>query len=101
MNQLEFDIRLRATSQAGRWADLRDQACPACDAHLTITQPDVDKPHRLLATCSCEECGIWFALIVRPDQLVTYLIRLPSVVELVEALGRQVGALGPPTQNGH
>ena len=88
MMELQFDIQMRATSQVGRWTDLNQQVCPACDATLTIHQPDVGNPHRLLANCSCEECGIWFALVVRPDQKVTYLVRLPSVIELVEAIAR-------------
>jgi hypothetical protein len=34
-----------------------DRFCPNCEAHLTIHQPDPQRPDRLLGACL--DCGAW------------------------------------------
>src|SRR5262249_49843896 len=33
-------------------------SCPNCEAELTLHQPDLDLPERILATCA--DCKAWF-----------------------------------------
>lgn len=100
MREIEFDIRLRGKWQDATLHPIGHQQCPGCGTLLMLHQPDEGSPHRLLANCSCEECGAWFAVIMRPDDRVAYIIRLPSVIELVEAISRQGLRAGPQAEDG-
>ena len=46
--------------------------CPSCEHPLTLHQPDLDLPDRLLATC--DECKSWF--LANSD--ATVLIPIPE-----------------------
>ncbi len=97
MQTTSFDIRVRVTGLAVLPEGIQHQRCVACGSPLEVHQPDPDVSHRLLGSCSCEECGIWYSLIVTPDRGGTYLIRLPSVAELTEAITRRDDCLGHPS----
>ena len=101
MGEFFFDVCLGVRGQDAKLNRIGQQRCPACDSLMIFHQPDEASPHRLLAHCDCEECGIWFAVVVRPDEQVVYLIRLPSVIELVEAIARRgPGDAGPFSHDG-
>ncbi len=89
MIEVAFDIRMRVTGRPVPPDGIEHQRCSACGSPLEVHQPDLDIPHRLLGSCSCAECGIWYAIIVTPDRLDSYLVRLPSVVEMMEAIARR------------
>lgn len=60
--------------------------CPVCGGDLSVHQPDAHAPSRLLASCECDECAIWLALVFTPDHGCVYMVRVPSSAELLEAL---------------
>ena len=91
MDRHSFDITLRVTALAISPGKYEQLYCPVCQAPLNLHQPEEEIPHRLLASCTCEECGLWLSLLVSPDRTKTYLIRLPVMAELWEALSRQEG----------
>ena len=89
MNGTEFDITIRVTVApiADGWAE--QVRCPACQSPLAIHQPEKDVPHRLLASCTCEECGVWFSVVPSADRAQVYLLRIPSIAEMREVLARR------------
>jgi hypothetical protein len=54
--------------------------CPACQELLTVHQPDVELPDRLLGVCP--ECRVWLLI----DATVGVMIRLPHPGALRDAL---------------
>jgi hypothetical protein len=89
MESISFDVTVRVTRHPAR-SDMQDEVlCPACDSELRIHQPEEETPHRLLGTCTCGECGLWFVLIPTPDRECVYLVRIPIIAEFREALSRQ------------
>jgi C4-type Zn-finger protein len=89
MNGQPFDITVRVTTLSTQPGSGETLCCPVCQSALNIHQPEPDVPHRLLASCSCEECGLWLALIRSPDRPRLYVTRLPVIAELWEAMSRQ------------
>jgi C4-type Zn-finger protein len=89
MSGFEFDITIPVTvfPIAGGWPEPLN--CPTCQAPLDLHQPQNDMPHRLLASCPCEECGVWYSLVPSADRARVYLLRLPAIAEMREALSRQ------------
>lgn len=61
------------------------QGCPECQGHLQLHQPEMEHPHRLLATCS--ECGTWWFLDELPRTGEMVRIRLPSSQALAKLIG--------------
>ena len=89
MDSSSFGMTVRVTThptQDGRYDEL---LCPACESDLRIHQPEEQTPHRLLATCSCAECDLWFSLVPTPDRWRVYMVRIPIIAEFREALSRQ------------
>lgn len=89
MNGRLFDITMRATSASMQGGGQISLLCPNCSSTLLIHQPEEESAYRLLGSCDCEECGVWYSLIPAPDRSQIYLIRLPSMTELREAMVRQ------------
>ena len=48
--------------------------CLNCDLPLSLSQPDLDSPERLLGVC--EQCKHWFFIHLIPDQTKGLLFRL-------------------------
>ena len=88
MREIHFEIRLRVRGQGVPPDGIEFQRCMVCDSRLSIHQPDPDDPQRLLAHCTSPECGVWCTMILATDDKVSYLIRLPSIVEMTEAIAR-------------
>lgn len=89
MERRTFDLTVRVwahPTQSGRHDELM---CPACDSALNIHQPEEAIPHRLLGSCTCGECGLWFSLVPAPDRGYMYMVRIPIIAEMREALSRQ------------
>ncbi len=57
-----------------------DARCSACHEPLTVHQPDVESPDRLLGVCP--ECRVWFLI----DATVGVMIRLPHQETLRDTL---------------
>jgi C4-type Zn-finger protein len=89
MDTQSFDITLRVTGLAIQPGGYEQLYCPVCQSPLNIHQPEEEVPNRLLASCTCEECGLWLSLLMSPDRTKVYMIRLPVMVEMWEALSRQ------------
>jgi hypothetical protein len=51
--------------------------CLNCDLPLSLSQPDLRSPDRLLGVC--EQCKYWFFIHLIPDQTEGILCRLPDV----------------------
>ena len=87
MEEVGFDIIVRVVARpVAGWPGPLE--CPACQCPLRVHQPEEDAPHRLLASCGCEECGIWYAVVPSVDRARVYLIRIPAIAEMREVLGR-------------
>jgi uncharacterized protein YbaR (Trm112 family) len=67
--------------------DLSEVACPGCQDHLEVHQPDERRPDRLLGTC--ESCRAWFLI----DAVAAVMVRLPVADALA---GRRSGGPVPP-----
>jgi hypothetical protein len=89
MDEQSFDITVRVTMASIQPGGPWQLHCPACQARLNIHQPEPEISHRLLGSCACEECGIWLSLLASPDRKTVYMIRLPAIAELWEAMRRQ------------
>jgi hypothetical protein len=89
MDGQAFDLSIRVLKLSVAPEGAGQIRCPACDSPLNMHQPEEVFPHRLLGTCTCEECGVWFSFIVTPDRKQMYLLRLPAIIEMVEAISRQ------------
>ncbi len=89
MDKEVFDLSMRVTKLSVPPEGIEQLRCPACDSPLNMHQPEDEFPHRLLGSCTCEECGVWFSLIVTPDRKEMYLVRLPAIIEMMEAISRQ------------
>jgi hypothetical protein len=97
MDELSFNLKLWATSLPLPPGGCEQLRCPACRAILNVHQPEDDVPNRLMASCTCEECALWLALVVTPDRSRVYMVRIPSPPEMWEALSREErGRLPPP-----
>jgi hypothetical protein len=44
---------------------------------LSLTQPDLNSPERLLGVC--EQCKHWFLIELMPDRIEGILCRLPDI----------------------
>lgn len=51
--------------------------CLHCDSTLSLSQPDLDSPDRLLGVCG--QCKRWFFIHLIPDQTEGILCRLPDI----------------------
>jgi hypothetical protein len=51
--------------------------CLNCDLPLSLSQPDLDSPERLLGVC--EQCKHWFVIHLILDQSQGLLCRLPDI----------------------
>jgi hypothetical protein len=51
--------------------------CLHCDSPLSLSQPDLDSPDRLLGVC--KQCKRWFLIHLIPDQTEGILCRLPDI----------------------
>lgn len=51
--------------------------CLNCSSPLSLSQPDLDSPGRLLGVC--EKCKHWFLIDLIPDQTEAVLWRLPDI----------------------
>lgn len=49
-----------------------DLVCSSCDEELDIHQPDLNRPDRLLGTCTC--CGTWYLI----DDEARVMLALPD-----------------------
>jgi hypothetical protein len=58
---------------AGRTGEAEAVGCPHCDGSLTLHQPDVRRPERLLGVC--DACKAW--VLVGADRRVRLLIQWP------------------------
>jgi hypothetical protein len=84
-----FDMTVRVTVDSTRADERLSLSCPVCGFGLIVHQPEPGAAHRLLATCGCAECGLWFSVLPSADRSQVYLVRLPSMAELREAMARQ------------
>jgi hypothetical protein len=50
--------------------------CSDCSLPLSLSQPDLDSPRRLLGIC--EQCKLWFLIDLMADQTEGLLCRLPD-----------------------
>lgn len=50
--------------------------CLNCSSLLSLLQPDLDLPERLLGIC--EQCKHWFFIDIVPDQGEGTMVRLPE-----------------------
>jgi hypothetical protein len=50
--------------------------CLHCDSPLSLSQPDLGSPDRLLGVC--EQCKYWFFIHLIPDQTEWILCQLPD-----------------------
>jgi hypothetical protein len=51
--------------------------CLNCDLPLSLSQPDLNSPERLLGVC--KQCKHWFFIHLIPDQTKGLLFRLPDI----------------------
>jgi hypothetical protein len=51
--------------------------CLNCDSPLSVSQPDLSSPDRLLGVC--KHCKHWFLIHLIPDQTEGLLCRLPDI----------------------
>ena len=51
--------------------------CVNCDVPLSLSQPDLSSPDRLLGVC--EQCKHWFFIHLIPDRTEGILCRLPDI----------------------
>ena len=51
--------------------------CLQCDSPLSLSQPDLGSPDRLLGVC--EHCSHWFFIHLIADQTEGILCRLPDI----------------------
>jgi hypothetical protein len=58
--------------------EVAGSCCEKCGAMLTLYQPDVDQPSRLLGTC--DECKSWYVCSRRPVGLVYIPLPEPQVL---------------------
>jgi hypothetical protein len=65
---------LRFSEHVDRPAQVR---CLNCSTALTLHQPDLNVPERLLGTC--EKCKHWFLVDILPTTAEGVLLRLPDV----------------------
>jgi hypothetical protein len=66
--------------------------CLNCSVPLSLSQPDLNSPERLLGVC--ENCKHWFLIDLIPDQTAGLLWRLPDS-EVI----RQLTFEDPPKQS--
>lgn len=59
--------------------DFSTVQCARCQGDLEFHQPDMDAPHRILATCG--ECGSWYLL----DLAKAWILAFPRFEGLEEA----------------
>jgi hypothetical protein len=57
--------------------------CPRCDTPLSLSQPDLGMPDRLLGVCA--DCKYWFFIHLIPDRTEGILCRLPDI-EIIRQL---------------
>ena len=61
-------------------------SCPMCGERVSLHQPDLDMPDRLLAICGA--CDAWAFLVEMPDGDKTLALPLPGREDLI---GRWAG----------
>ena len=66
--------------------------CLNCDVPLSLSQPDLSSPDRLLGVC--KQCQHWFLIHLMPDQTEGFLGRLPDI-ELIRHLSFDNPQAGP------
>ncbi len=89
MDTISFDTVVWTTAATIPTGGANQLACPVCGAPLKLHQPEEKVPSRLLASCTCEECAIWLALVFTADLSRVYMFRIPSTAEFWEALSRR------------
>ena len=89
MNGTSFDLTVHVTLLPAQTGGLDQILCPVCHEPLNLHQPEPEIPHRILASCTCEECGLWYSLIVSPDRTEVFMVRLPVLAEIREVLVRK------------
>lgn len=52
-------------------------ACLNCDALLSLSQPDIDTPERLIGVC--DQCKHWFLIDLLPDEGEGIISGLPDL----------------------
>jgi len=60
--------------------------CLNCSAPLSLSQPDLASPDRLLGVC--ERCKHWFLIDLVPDMSEGLMCRLPDI-EVIRSLSRE------------
>ena len=66
--------------------------CLSCSLPLSLSQPDLNAPERLLGVC--ERCGHWFLIDLIPDRTEGLLCRLPDI-EVIRQLSFENPSAGP------
>jgi hypothetical protein len=64
--------------------------CSSCGSEMSIDQPNVDDPDRLLQTC--DECGLWFMVDRDPQTGWLAITQLPEPRMIFRAMARAVEA---------
>jgi len=70
--------------------------CLNCSLPLSLSQPDLNSPERLLGVC--EHCKHWFLIDLIPDLTEGILWRLPDI-EVIRELSFENSAQGPSTKS--
>ena len=65
--------------------------CLNCSSPLSLCQPDLESPDRLLGVC--KRCKHWFLIDLIPDRTEGILCRLPDI-EVIRSLSRANPAQG-------
>jgi hypothetical protein len=60
--------------------------CLNCSSPLSLTQPDLKSPDRLLGVC--EQCKHWFLIDLIPDMTEGIMCRLPPI-EVIRSLSHE------------
>ena len=63
----------------------KDPSCLNCSSPLSLSQPDLDMPDRLLGIC--EHCKNWFLIDIVADQGEGTMVRLPEA-QVIRTLAR-------------
>jgi hypothetical protein len=71
-------------------------SCLNCASPLSLSQPDLDMPERLLGIC--EQCKYWFLIDMLPDQTEGTIVRLPEA-QVIRSLSRASPSKGISIKN--
>ena len=88
----EVTPRLDLLHFPARGYEVVSTECPNCTSYLTLIQPDLALPNRLIG--ACEQCKHWYLIDTVPDVSEGTMLRLPDVRTIRKlSQGNQSGGL--------